>query len=82
MRVMAAINEPGVAQKILRHLGPPTDGPRCASARTARVRVRLFWGTRDAKGALKEVIFDQPTASMLLLASAPRRARAAVRAAR
>jgi hypothetical protein len=33
MTVLAAINDPGVAQKILRHLGLPTDGPRCAPAR-------------------------------------------------
>ena len=33
MKVLAAINDPGIAQKILRHLGLPTDGPRCAPAR-------------------------------------------------
>jgi formylglycine-generating enzyme required for sulfatase activity len=33
MRVLCAINDPPVAQKILRHLGLPTEGPRCAPAR-------------------------------------------------
>jgi hypothetical protein len=33
MTVLAAINDHGVAQKILCHLGLPTDGPRCAPAR-------------------------------------------------
>jgi len=33
LTVLAAINDPSVAQKILRHLGLPTDGPRCAPAR-------------------------------------------------
>lgn len=33
MKVLAAINDPGVAQKILRHLGLPIEGPRCAPAR-------------------------------------------------
>jgi hypothetical protein len=29
----SAANDPPVAQKILRHLGLPTEGPRCAPAR-------------------------------------------------
>ena len=33
MTVLAAINDSAVAQKILRHLGLPTKGPRCAPAR-------------------------------------------------
>ena len=33
MVVLAAINDPRVAQKILRHLGLPTAGPVCAPAR-------------------------------------------------
>jgi Trypsin-like peptidase domain len=33
LTVLAAINDPGVAQKILRHLGLPTVGPWCAPAR-------------------------------------------------
>jgi hypothetical protein len=33
MVVLAAINDPAVAQKILAHLGLPTCAPRCAPAR-------------------------------------------------
>ena len=33
LEVLAAINDPVVAQKILRHLGLSTEGPRCAPAR-------------------------------------------------
>jgi hypothetical protein len=33
MKVLCAVNAPPVAQKILRHLGLPTEGPRCAPAR-------------------------------------------------
>jgi hypothetical protein len=33
MKVLCAVNDPPVVQKILRHLGLPTEGPRCAPAR-------------------------------------------------
>ena len=33
MKVLCAVNDPPVAQKILRHLGLLTEGPRCAPAR-------------------------------------------------
>ena len=47
MRVLAAINDPGVAQKILRHLGLPTEGPRCAPARAPPEMELDFDGNAD-----------------------------------
>jgi len=41
MKVLAAINDPEVAQKILRHLGLPAEPPSCAPAR-APPELELF----------------------------------------
>ena len=53
MKVLAAINDPGIAQKILRHLGLPTDTPRCAPARAPPEMLLDFAGNADFDAAVE-----------------------------